>query len=53
MAFGLGLLRWSPQEFWRATPRELIAAADGLRGGPPVAAPSASELTALMQAFRD
>ena len=53
MAFGLGCLRWSPQEFWRATPRELAAAAQGLRGGAPVAAPSARDLAALMQAFPD
>ncbi|MCE3246616.1 MAG: hypothetical protein K0R41_441 [Geminicoccaceae bacterium] len=53
MAFGLGTLRLSPEEFWRATPRELIAAADGLRGGPPLAAPDASELAALMRAFPD
>ena len=53
MAFGLGGLRWSPQEFWRATPRELAAAAQGLRGGAPVAAPSASDLAALMHAFPD
>jgi uncharacterized phage protein (TIGR02216 family) len=53
MAFGLGVLRWSPQEFWRVTPRELIAAADGLRGGPPAAAPSTQDLSALMQAFPD
>jgi uncharacterized phage protein (TIGR02216 family) len=49
----LGTLRLSPEEFWRATPRELIAAADGLRGGPPLAAPDASELAALMRAFPD
>jgi uncharacterized phage protein (TIGR02216 family) len=53
MAFGLSVLRWSPREFWRATPRELIAAATGLRGGPPAAAPSAQELAALMRAFPD
>jgi uncharacterized phage protein (TIGR02216 family) len=53
MAFGLSVLRWSPEEFWRATPRELIAAATGLRGGPPAAAPSAQELAALMRTFPD
>jgi uncharacterized phage protein (TIGR02216 family) len=53
MAFALGVLRWSPQDFWHATPRELIAAADGLRGGPPVAAPSARDLAALMRAYPD
>jgi uncharacterized phage protein (TIGR02216 family) len=53
MAFGLGVLRWSPQEFWRATPRELVTAAQGLRGGPPAEAPRASELSALMRMFPD
>jgi uncharacterized phage protein (TIGR02216 family) len=53
MAFGLSVLRWSPHEFWRATPRELIAAAEGLRGGPAVAAPSARDLAALMREFPD
>ena len=32
MALGLGVLRWSPTEFWRATPRELTAAYQGLNG---------------------
>jgi uncharacterized phage protein (TIGR02216 family) len=53
MAFGLGTLRWSPQEFWRATPRELTAAAQGLRGGAPTPAPRARELAALMREFPD
>ena len=53
MAFGLSVLRWPPDAFWRATPRELIAAATGLRGGPPAAAPSAQEFAALMRAFPD
>lgn len=26
MMLGLSVLRWSPSAFWRATPRELIAA---------------------------
>ncbi|HEX8662972.1 MAG TPA: rcc01693 family protein [Beijerinckiaceae bacterium] len=53
MAFALGVLRWSPEEFWRATPRELAAAAAGLRGGAPAEAPSAGDLAALMRAFPD
>src|SRR5215207_9031112 len=53
MTFGLGRVRWSPQEFWRATPRELAAAAQGLRGDGLVAAPSARDLAALTQAFPD
>ena len=52
MAFALGILRWSPQEFWRATPLELAAAASGLRG-PSVEAPGAGDLAALMRAFPD
>jgi uncharacterized phage protein (TIGR02216 family) len=32
MAFGLGILRLPPREFWAMTPRELIAARDGLYG---------------------
>jgi uncharacterized phage protein (TIGR02216 family) len=52
MAFALGVLRWSPEEFWRATPRELAAAVAGLRGTP-AEAPSAGDLAALMQAFPD
>ena len=53
MALGLGLLRWSPQDFWRATPRELAAAA---AQGLPAARRSlrrARDLAALMQAFPD
>ena len=52
MAFALGVLRWSPQDFWRATPRELAAAATGLRGVP-AEAPGAGDLAALMRAFPD
>jgi uncharacterized phage protein (TIGR02216 family) len=52
MAFALGVLRWSPDNFWRATPRELAAAAMGLRGAP-MEAPSAGDLAALMRAFPD
>ena len=26
MAFGLGRLRWAPDAFWAASPREIIAA---------------------------
>jgi uncharacterized phage protein (TIGR02216 family) len=52
MAVGLGVLRLSPQEFWRMTPRELAAALRGLYGEP--ASPIArSELDALMARFPD
>ncbi len=51
MAFCLGVLRWSPDAFWRATPRELIAAMQGpeQRGAPA----TADDLQRLMQAFPD
>lgn len=52
MAFGLGVLRLSPPEFWSMTPRELHYAAEavyGRRAGPPRRA----ELDALMQLFPD
>ena len=54
LAFGLGHLRWSPDTFWRATPRELAAAAAGLSGlalGPAPA--NADDLARLMRAFPD
>lgn len=53
MGFALGVLRWSPDAFWRATPRELAAAAEGVRGGSAAPPPSADELARLMQAFPD
>jgi uncharacterized phage protein (TIGR02216 family) len=37
IGFGLGVLRLSPDAFWRMTPRELscaIAAVTGVTGGP-------------------
>ena len=52
MAFALGVLRWSPESFWRATPRELAAAAQGLRGSC-AEAPSAQDLARLMREFPD
>ncbi len=52
MAFGLGILRLSPGDFWRLTPRELAAAAEGARG--PHAAPATrAALDDLMRAFPD
>ncbi len=44
MAFGLGVLRWPPETFWRATPRELAAAA-GLQAA---SAPDVEALRRLM-----
>ncbi|WP_371875765.1 phage tail assembly chaperone [Alsobacter metallidurans] len=54
MAFGLGVLRLSPANFWAATPRELAAAAEGVfgktRGG---GAPTGADVRALMRMFPD
>lgn len=50
MALGLNALRWSPGDFWAATPRELIAAAG--RGGRRDAA-RAADLRRLMEAYPD
>lgn len=52
MAFGLGVLRLAPEDFWSMTPRELQAAAEGVYGraaGPP----SRATLDALMRDFPD
>jgi len=52
MGFCLGVLRWSPDAFWRATPREVAAACAGLAPG--AAAPlRGGELAGLMRAFPD
>ncbi len=53
MRFGLGVLRLSPRDFWRATPRELHAAAEGLFGPRVDASLSRKKLDALMRAFPD
>ena len=53
MMLGLGVLRWSPKDFWRATPRELIAAWDGLNGGRPMEPAIGRDLARLMKAFPD
>jgi uncharacterized phage protein (TIGR02216 family) len=52
MGFGLGVLRISPDAFWRMTPRELAIAADVLLGGAgePLARDTFSE---LMKRFPD
>lgn len=51
MAFGLGRLRWPPDAFWTATPREIAAALQAHSGGPGALGPG--ELRALMQRFPD
>ena len=53
MSLALGVLRWSPREFWRATPRELIAALQGLRGRRASDPARRSDLARLMAAFPD
>jgi uncharacterized phage protein (TIGR02216 family) len=53
MMLGLGVLRWSPSEFWRATPRELAAAWDGLNGGRRSEPALGRDLRRLMAAFPD
>ncbi len=52
MGAGLGLLRLSPREFWRMTPRELAAAVKALLG--PAGEPfTRRALETLMQRFPD
>ena len=55
MAFGLGVLRLAPAQFWAMTPRELDAALSGLFGRPgsATAVPSRATLAALMRRFPD
>ena len=49
MAFAFRVLRWTPESFWRATPRELAAAMGDL--APPPA--RRLDLDALMRAYPD
>ncbi|MDJ0449053.1 rcc01693 family protein [Methylocystis sp. JR02] len=52
MAFGLGVLRLAPKDFWSMTPRELFHATEGVYGraaGPP----SRAMLDAMMREFPD
>jgi uncharacterized phage protein (TIGR02216 family) len=35
IGFGLGVLRLSPEQFWRMTPRELALALEAVRGARP------------------
>jgi uncharacterized phage protein (TIGR02216 family) len=52
MAFGLGVLRLGPRDFWSMTPRELFRAAEGVYGRD--AAPmSRDALDALMRNHPD
>jgi len=47
------VLRLGPEAFWRATPREIAAAAQGLSGRRGAAPLRRSELAALMARFPD
>ncbi|TVR10469.1 MAG: phage tail assembly chaperone [Salinarimonadaceae bacterium] len=53
MAFCLGRLRWTPRDFWNATPRELAAALDGSGAASRAQAPTRAVLAALMARFPD
>jgi uncharacterized phage protein (TIGR02216 family) len=53
MGAALGVLRWSPETFWRATPRELAAALEGRGGRRPLAPPTLHDLARLMRVFPD
>nr|WP_267213129.1 rcc01693 family protein [Chelatococcus asaccharovorans] len=54
MAFGLGVLRLAPTEFWAMTPRELAAAIEGHTGRGLRSTPLGRErLAQLMAAFPD
>lgn len=53
MMLGLSILRWSPSDFWRVTPRELIAAWEGLSGGRGPEPALGRDLRRLMAAFPD
>jgi len=51
MGFGLGILRLSPEQFWRMTPRELACAIEAVTGrGNPL---DRGALTDLMRRFPD
>ncbi|HXF90184.1 MAG TPA: rcc01693 family protein [Xanthobacteraceae bacterium] len=51
IGFGLGVLRLSPDAFWKMTPRELAYAIEAATGrGAPL---GRNELTALMQRYPD
>ncbi len=53
MAFGIGRLGLSPAAFWRATPRELSAAARGMVGDGGGPAIGRGTLAALAARFPD
>jgi uncharacterized phage protein (TIGR02216 family) len=53
MAFGLGHLRWPPETFWAASPREIFAASEALRRVPAGEPPARGTLQALMRDHPD
>jgi uncharacterized phage protein (TIGR02216 family) len=53
MALCLGVLRWSPQDFWRATPKEVAAALAGLAPRGAAAPMGRCDLERLMRDFPD
>lgn len=53
MMLAFSVLRWSPDQFWRATPRELLAAWEGLSGGRHTGPAVSEDLRRMMEAFPD
>jgi uncharacterized phage protein (TIGR02216 family) len=53
MAFGIGRLGLAPAAFWRATPRELAAAARGMTGEAVGPAMGRAKFAALAARFPD
>lgn len=53
MMLGLGVLRWSHDQFWSTTPRELMAAWDGLNGGRRMEPAMSHDLRRMMETFPD
>jgi len=51
IGFGLGMLKLSPDRFWRMTPRELALAAQALNPRGP--APTRAALAQLMERYPD
>jgi len=53
MMLALSVLRWSPDQFWRATPRELFMAWEGLSGGRRTEPAVSRDVRRMMAAFPD
>jgi uncharacterized phage protein (TIGR02216 family) len=52
IGFGLGVLRLSPEAFWRMTPRELAATIEAVKGRT-VSPPDRASLNDLMRRYPD